>query len=163
MFRILCLFAGLMIACATASAHPQYSRVGHPYYPGQYGSEYDWRNGDPNGRVCCYRQLYNGYRYWWSTVADCARFRGGAAMNKACRKWGSSPPYQGDYRYQQQYQYNGYDQGYGEGYGQGYGGDPYGNPDRRVCCYRDGHAWWSSWSDCRRAWGQGTANKVCRR
>ncbi len=172
MFRVLCLFAGLaaavVLATGSVSAAPQYSRVAN-YNQGQYGWDYDWRQGDPNRRVCCQRQYRGGYQDWWSSAIDCQRAGGYATANKVCRKHKSDPPPYGNY--QQQYQYNQYNNGqynngqYNNGqYNNGYGGfvDPYGNPDRRVCCYRDGRAWWSSWIDCRRAWGQDTANKVCR-
>lgn len=40
--------------------------------------------------------------------------------------------------------------------------DPYGNPDRRVCCNSRNGVTWATWRECRRFGGQDVANKSSR-
>ena len=124
----------------------------------------------------------------WTSWRDCRRARGEDVANKICRKTKFRP----NFNYNNNYNNNGYgnngygnngygnngygnggygnggygNNGYGNGgYGNGYDQfqDPYGNPDRRVCCSDGYRATWSSWRECRRIGGQDVANKVCRR
>jgi hypothetical protein len=108
-----------------------------------------WEQGNNRGnnRVCCQRPYRGGYQDWWSTERECARAGGYQTYNKVCRRHKSDPPFNGGY-------------GHGPGYGQPY---PQGNEHGRVCCYRDGYVWWSTRYECRRAYGQETYNKTCRR
>lgn len=160
------MFAGIM-GVSAAVAEPQYSKVGSGYHGGGYygGGYYQDPYGRPDRRVCCSSR----YGVTWSSWRDCRRARGQDVRNKICRKYKHRPNYGYDDGY------NGYNNGYNNGYGNGYGNDydnghgngysqdPYGNPDRRVCCKRGYHDWWSSWRECRRAGGYETANRECRR
>ena len=113
-----------------------------------FGFGYNFQGHDPNERVCCQRDSYNGSQVWWSTFGQCARARGQFTANKVCRKYAQK---YGNYDYN-------YDNGYGYGYGQGL------DPNERVCCQQyDGQVWWTSRGECYRARGQQTMNKVCRK
>jgi len=103
-------------------------------------------------RVCCQR----GRHDWWSTWRECRRNDGEPTANRECR----------NDRDNRVYSLNRYDNdGWGNN-GNGSGGyelqDPYGNPDRRVCCNSRNGVTWASWRECRRVGGEDVANKSCR-
>jgi hypothetical protein len=87
-----------------------------------------------NDRICCKR----GWQDWWSNWRQCRRAGGVRVANRECRddwneKW--------DLRW---FSWNGRDW------------------NRRVCCKRGRHDWWTSARECREAFGYQTANRECR-
>jgi len=115
-----------------------------------------WYDHTENNRVCCKR----GNHDWWTTRGQCRQVRGGyETYNESCRDdRNNNPPRWGNDRDDDDY---GNDDGYG-GNDDGDYQDPYGNPNRRVCCRRGNSDWWTSARECWRANGQETANKACR-
>lgn len=93
------------------------------------------------GSQCCLRDG----QVWWADQSTCYRQGGTPTANDYCRRGSVGGQY---------------DDGYGYGYGYN---DPYGNPDRRVCCSSNYGIGWASWRQCRYARGQDVKNKVCRR
>ena len=143
-------------ACTWAGGHATDNRQcrNDDRWDGDGRNDGRW-NGDDryegrwNERTCCRRDERQGYRIFWSTVGECRRTGGEGATNKTCRKYGGFHRYPG--------QGNGWGNGWGDGWDQGQ------NPNERVCCIRNGQAWWSNRAECARSSGHATANSVCRR
>ena len=86
-------------------------------------------------------------------VTGKVRARPEGTTNKECRKHGGFHPYnRGHWGEQDRHRQD-------DGYDDWQDGDAH----ARVCCLRDGRVWWSNRAECRRAWGQETYNKSCRR
>jgi hypothetical protein len=109
----------------------------------------DRANYRGDARVCCMR----GRHDWWSTQRDCRRSDGEPTTNRACRDDRDNRVF-GLNEYKDRYNSDGYNADQME--------DPYGNPDRRVCCNSRNGTTWSTWRECRRVRGDDVANKSCR-
>lgn len=142
----LSVLAGAVLMASSAAAEPQYSRAGGTIVLAHNGygyGDYDDRRESPNDRTCCRREERGGYSIYRTTIRECRWSRGERQTNKECRKHG------GFHRY--------------EGYGWGGHGGNGGDWNERVCCTRQGQVWWSTRGECRRAYGEPTANRFCRR
>ncbi len=102
-----------------------------------------WSGGDWERRVCCKQ----GNRDWWSTARECRNSFGYETANRECRD--------------DNHNGGNWNDGNGGNYNDGWV-DPYGRPDRRVCCKKGNRDWWSSARDCHYANGYETRNDECR-
>jgi hypothetical protein len=131
----------VLIAMAIAGLTGMHAAAAAPQTSGNGATFRPLDHDDDNGTVCCAR----GGQRWWSDANRCYQAGGQPTRNDYCRQSG------------------GYDGNGDYGYGNGYAGDPYGNPDRRVCCNSRYGIGWASWRQCRYAQGQDVMNKICRK
>lgn len=86
-------------------------------------------------RVCCKR----GWQDWWSTWRQCRRAGGHVTRNRECRE------------------------NWNDRWDQRWWGWQGGDWNRRVCCKRGHHDWWTTARECRQSYGYETSRRECRR